>query len=103
ASHHIIRVIQECRQRAATGVEVREEAVERWTRFATERLGRSLWALGSCQTANSYYYDHHGDTPFLRPTSSKQAWQAARTFPLDDYVFETLDREPASVEAALAA
>jgi hypothetical protein len=90
ASHHVIRVITEARRRGATAVEVHEEAAERWTRFATERLGRSLWSLGSCATANSYYFDHHGDTPFLRPTSSTQAWQAARTFPLDDYRFQRL-------------
>jgi cation diffusion facilitator CzcD-associated flavoprotein CzcO len=91
ASHHIVRVIEEARRRQATAVEVREEAAERWTRFAQERLGRSLWSVGSCATANSYYFDHHGDTPFLRPTSSRQAWRAAKRFPLDDYEFRTLD------------
>jgi len=100
ASHHIVRVIKEALQREATAVEVREEAAERWTEFAVERLGRSLWSLGSCATANSYYFDHHGDTPFLRPTSSKQAWRAAKTFPLDDYEFRTLE---AAAEQALAA
>jgi cation diffusion facilitator CzcD-associated flavoprotein CzcO len=94
ASHHIVRVLAEARRRGATAVEVREEAAERWTRFAVDRLARSLWQTGSCETANSYYYDHHGDTPFLRPTSSRQAWRAARTFPLDDYAFE---RRPALV------
>ena len=89
ASHHIVRVIGEARRRGALSVEVREDATERWTNFARERLGRSLWYTGSCQTAHSYYYDHHGDTPFLRPTSSRQAWHAARNFPLDDYRFET--------------
>jgi cation diffusion facilitator CzcD-associated flavoprotein CzcO len=101
ASHHIIRVIQEARSQGATAVEVREEAADRWTRFARERLGRSLWSVGSCATANSYYFDHHGDTPFLRPTSSKQAWRAAKTFPLEDYRFERVsDREPLHAAAA---
>jgi cation diffusion facilitator CzcD-associated flavoprotein CzcO len=90
ASHHIARVIGEARRRGATAVEVSEEATERWTRFAVERLQRSLWHTGTCADSNSYYFDHHGDTPFLRPTSSRQAWRAARTFPLDDYRFETL-------------
>jgi len=85
ASHHIIRVIEETRRRGASAVEVREEAAERWTKFVTERLQRSLWHAGSCATSHSYYFDHHGDTPFLRPTSSDQAWRAARTFPLEDY------------------
>ncbi len=92
ASAHIMRVIREASRRGATAVEVREEAAERWTRFVTERLGRSLWSLGACATANSYYFDQHGDTPFLRPTSSRQAWRAARTFPLDDYEFRGSSR-----------
>ena len=87
ASHHILRVIGEARRRGATAVEVREDAADRWTRFAVERLSRSLWHNGSCATAHSYYFDQHGDTPFLRPTSSEQARRAARTFPLDDYEF----------------
>jgi cation diffusion facilitator CzcD-associated flavoprotein CzcO len=104
ASHHIVRVIEEARRRRATAVEVREEAAERWTRFAQERLGRSLWSVGSCATANSYYFDHHGDTPFLRPTSSRQAWRAAKTFPLDDYEFRTLDpSRAAEAPTAIAA
>src|SRR3954454_19046806 len=85
ASHHIVRVIEEVRRRGAAEVEVREDAADRWTSFAVERLSRSLWHSGSCETANSYYYDHHGRTPVPRPTSSKQAWRAARTFPMSDY------------------
>jgi hypothetical protein len=80
---------------------VRPEAAERWTRFATERLGRSLWQCGACETSNSYYFDRHGDTPFLRPTSSAQAREAARSFPLDDYAFEA--PRPARRETATAA
>ncbi len=102
AAHHIVRVLRETRERGATTVEVREEAADRWTRFAVDRLSRSLWHTGSCATANSYYFDQHGDTPFLRPTSSKQAWRAARTFPLDDYIFNGADRSGAPVERSSA-
>ncbi len=90
ASHHIVRVIEETRRRRATAVEVREQAADSWTQFVTDRLGRSLWSVGACATANSYYFDHNGDTPFLRPTSSRQAWRAAKSFPLDDYRFSRL-------------
>jgi cation diffusion facilitator CzcD-associated flavoprotein CzcO len=105
ASHHIVRVLGEAHRRGATAVEVREKAAERWTRFVVDRLARSLWRAGTCHLANSYYFDHHGDTPFLRPTSSAQAWHAARNFPLDDYVFEGPDdagtaADPAAEPAA---
>jgi cation diffusion facilitator CzcD-associated flavoprotein CzcO len=102
ASHHIIRVISEARRLGASAVEVREEPTQRWTRFATERLHRSLWHTGSCHTSNSYYFDHHGDTPFLRPTSARQAWHAARTFPLEDYRFEVPHPAPGRVETVTA-
>ena len=31
---------------------------------------RSLWFNSNCSTANSYYFDHHGDVPYVRPTSA---------------------------------
>jgi cation diffusion facilitator CzcD-associated flavoprotein CzcO len=89
ASRHITRVIEECRRRGATAVEVRPEATDRFHAFIQKRMSRSLWFTSNCATANSYYFDHHGDTPYLRPTSGRQARHAARTFPLDDYRYST--------------
>jgi cation diffusion facilitator CzcD-associated flavoprotein CzcO len=85
ASTHIIRVITECRRRAATQVEITEEATDRYHAMIQQRMSRSLWFTTNCATANSYYFDHHGDAPYLRPTSARQARRASRTFPLDDY------------------
>jgi cation diffusion facilitator CzcD-associated flavoprotein CzcO len=86
-STHIIRVIEEARRRGAHEVEVRPEATDRWTNFVRARLADSLWHHNACGTSNSYYFDRHGDTPFLRPTSSIQARRASRSFPLEDYSF----------------
>jgi cation diffusion facilitator CzcD-associated flavoprotein CzcO len=86
-STHIVRVIREAQRRGAREVEVRDDATDRWTEDVRERLANSLWHHNSCGTANSYYFDHHGDTPFLRPTSAAQARKASRTFPLEDYIF----------------
>ena len=90
ASRHITRVIQEAQRRGATEVEVTEAATERFFAFVQKRLAGSLWFTSNCATANSYYFDHHGDVPFLRPTSARQAERAARSFPLDDYRYATL-------------
>ena len=87
ASNHIVRVITEFHRRGASAVEVHEGAADRWTEFARERMSHSVWALGNCATANSYYYDQHGDTTYIRPTSAREAWHASRTFALDDYEF----------------
>jgi cation diffusion facilitator CzcD-associated flavoprotein CzcO len=87
-SRHITRVIEECRRRGATEVEVKPEATDRFHAKVERRMTGSLWLNSNCSTANSYYFDHHGDVPFLRPTSGRQAARAARTFPLDDYRYE---------------
>jgi cation diffusion facilitator CzcD-associated flavoprotein CzcO len=85
ASRHIVRVIEEARRRGATEVEVTQDATDRFFAFVEKRMAGSLWFSSNCATANSYYFDHHGDVPFLRPTSGRQARRAAASFPLDDY------------------
>ncbi len=97
ASAHVVRVLQEARRRDRDVVAVRPEAAQRWTRFAVERMGRSLWQQGTCAPARSYYFDHHGDTPFLRPTTAAEAARAAASFPLEDYVYE---HSPAAARSA---
>ena len=87
ASKHIVRVIDECRRRGATEVEVTEEATDRYHEFVLRRMSRALLYGSNCATANSYYYDQHGDTPYLRPSSGRAAFKAARSFPIDDYRF----------------
>ena len=97
ASRHIVRVIEEAHRRGAVEVEVRQDATDRYHEFVQERMVKSLFYGSNCATANSYYFDHHGDTPYLRPTSGRQAHRASRTFPLDDYRFKLPDREPVAV------
>ena len=53
-------------------------------------MAGSVWLTSNCATANSYYFDHHGDVPYLRPTSARAADRASRTFPLDDYRYRSL-------------
>ena len=103
-SRHVVRVLEEARRRGATAVEVTPEATDRFFAMVEGRLEHSLWKTGNCATANSYYYDHHGDTPYLRPTSSWQARRAAANFPLDDYRYERLGNGsgPVAVPAARA-
>jgi cation diffusion facilitator CzcD-associated flavoprotein CzcO len=91
-SAHIVRVITEARRRGATAVEARPEATALWTERMRARLAGSLFNTNGCATANSYYFDHHGDLPYLRPTSSAAAFRSARGFPLDDYHYRTPTR-----------
>lgn len=89
ASAHIVRVVRETRRRGATAVEVTQEATDEWTDEMRRRMEVSLFQNNGCGSANSYYFDHHGDTPYLRPTSSAAARRASRTFPFEHYRFRT--------------
>jgi cation diffusion facilitator CzcD-associated flavoprotein CzcO len=84
---HVIRIVREAQRRGTPEVEVKEEAAERWTAMVREKLEGSLWFHSACDGSNSYYFDRHGDTPYLRPTSSLQARRAGRRVPFDDYIW----------------
>jgi cation diffusion facilitator CzcD-associated flavoprotein CzcO len=100
ASRHITRVIEECRRRGATQVEVKQEATDRFFAFVERRMAKSLWYTSNCATANSYYFDHHGDVPFMRPTSGRQAHRASKRFPLDDYSYSARSNGSRALERA---
>jgi cation diffusion facilitator CzcD-associated flavoprotein CzcO len=100
-SHHIVRVLGEAQRRGATAVEVRPEAVERFMRFVRGRTAEALPLSRACDAAGTYYRDHHGEVSLLRPTSSMQAWAAARRFPLEDYEFRSAQAAGALARAGL--
>lgn len=64
ASAHIVRVVGEADRLGSTAVEVREDATSRWTAVMRARMATSLFNTNNCGAAHSYYFDHHGDTPF---------------------------------------
>jgi cation diffusion facilitator CzcD-associated flavoprotein CzcO len=87
---HVVRVLGEARRRRATAVEVRPEAVARFMAFVRGRTRNALPLSARCDSAGTYYRDHHGEVTLLRPTSSLQAVLASRRFPLDDYEYRSL-------------
>ncbi|MGW6620974.1 flavin-containing monooxygenase [Nocardia sp. NPDC055002] len=85
-TRHILRCLHHARANDADRIEVTEEANDRYFREMLARRGDQVFWDESCVTANSYYFDKHGDVP-LRPTSTiESAWRSGH-FPLTDYVF----------------
>ena len=84
---HMDRLFTELQRREATTFEVTDAANATFLDDMTDRVGHSIFALGSCGTANSYYFNQHGEATLLRPTSTLNAYRAASSFPLDDYAF----------------
>jgi cation diffusion facilitator CzcD-associated flavoprotein CzcO len=103
ASTHISRVLEEAYRHGADRVEVSEEATDRYHQGVLERMSDSIWFSSRCDGANSYYFDHHGDVPYVRPTTGREAIKAARSFPLSDYRYESLRTAPEPEREAVAA
>jgi cation diffusion facilitator CzcD-associated flavoprotein CzcO len=84
---HMGRLLGEVRRRGASTFEVREPANEEFLGRVTELLEDSVFNLGSCATARSYYFNQHGEPALLRPTSTISAHREAESFPLEDYAY----------------
>ena len=84
---HMSRLLREVQRRGATTFEVSEQANEQFLDRVTRKLGDSVFLLGSCSTARSYYFNQHGEAAILRPTSTVNAFREADRFPLDDYAY----------------
>ena len=85
-SRHIVRCLKRARKDRATSVEVRPEANRRYFESMLSRRKNQVFFRGSCGTANSYYFDRHGDAPFRASPTLEAAWRSAH-FDLDDYAF----------------
>jgi cation diffusion facilitator CzcD-associated flavoprotein CzcO len=79
------RLFSEVKRRGATTFEVTEEANTAFLDRMTELLGESLFTIGNCASAHSYYFNPAGEPTLLRPTSTETAVEDASTFPLTDY------------------
>ena len=84
---HLERLLGEVRRRGASTFEVTDPANEAFLGWVTERLGDSVFTLGSCATARSYYFNQHGEAALLRPSSTINTHREAQSFPLDDYSY----------------
>jgi cation diffusion facilitator CzcD-associated flavoprotein CzcO len=99
-ARHIVRCLSRAREWGSTAVEISAEANRRYWEAMLARRDRQVFFSGTCSTANSYYFDDHGDAPFRPASTPEVAWRSAH-FDLDDYRFSSLDRERRS--PALAA
>jgi cation diffusion facilitator CzcD-associated flavoprotein CzcO len=81
------RLFGELKRRGATTFEVTEAANTRYLDLMTELLGDSLFTLGNCASARSYYFNPGGEATLLRPMTTRRAVAEASRFPLSDYAF----------------
>lgn len=82
---HMDRLFGEVKRRGAMTFEVTEDANTRYLDRMTELVGHSVFNLGNCASARSYYFNPHGEATLLRPMPTRTAMREASRFPLSDY------------------
>ena len=92
-TRHAVRCLAEARRRRAPTIEIRREPHDAFFEAILRRQESSLLFNNNCAGANSYYFDHHGDAPFMRPSSGIELWWHSRTFDLDHYRFAPLPEQ----------
>ncbi|MFC7504166.1 flavin-containing monooxygenase, partial [Nocardioides sp. GCM10030258] len=85
-SRHIVRALREARRRSSTRVEVTAEANDAYFQRMLGRRPQQVFFRDACATANSYYFDAHGDVPLRPALTLETKWEAAR-YDLDDYTY----------------
>lgn len=84
---HMQRLFTAMCERGADVFEISQEANDDFLARMTDKVGDSVFSLGQCSTANSYYFNQHGEATLLRPTATVSAHRAAASFPLEDYSY----------------
>jgi cation diffusion facilitator CzcD-associated flavoprotein CzcO len=85
-THHIVRCLKHARHTQTDRVEITPQANARYFATMMRRRHTQVFWHQSCGSANSYYFDKHGDVA-LRPSTTPQVAWHSHTFPLTDYAF----------------
>lgn len=88
-TRHFLRCHREARRSGATWVEVKQDAHDKYFDYVLRRKKDTVFN-NNCGASNSYYFDKHGDSAILRPSSAPEAWWDSRTFRLSDYEYRSL-------------
>lgn len=81
------KLLNEVKRRGADTFEVTEEANTRFLDQMTRQVRDTVFAVGHCESARSYYFNPHGEATLLRPMTARAAIRQASEFPLSDYHF----------------
>ncbi|AMW20088.1 flavin-containing monooxygenase [Mycobacteroides chelonae] len=84
--HHILRCLKKARRSGATRIEISESANARFFQSVLARRKHQVFYSANCATANSYYFDQHGDVPW-RAATTPEIILRSKTFSLGDYHF----------------
>lgn len=86
-SRHLVRCLQAARKRNANYIEVKQASHDADFQHVLSKMPDTVFAAGSCSLSRSYYFNKHGDSPFIRPSNSFATWWQSHFFSMDHYDF----------------
>lgn len=87
-TRHLVRCLKAAEKRDANYIEVKQSANDKNFEKIQKRAKNTIFQFGNCASSNSYYIDRHGDSPFIRPTTSLEAWLTSCFFRMSNYSFK---------------
>jgi cation diffusion facilitator CzcD-associated flavoprotein CzcO len=75
---YIVRLLKAAKKRDVNFIEVKADDQLREHREILRKRESEIFFSGSCETANTYYYDRFGDTPNFRPSNHPRMWADSR-------------------------
>jgi len=97
---YIVRCLKEASQQKATYVEVKQSFHDAYFALMQKMSKNTLFVNGSCSTANSYYFDRHGDASLPTPFPPIWRWFRVRFSSLKSHRFEAQVPEEVKQTAA---
>lgn len=88
ASHHLARCLRAAAKRNANYFEIKQSAHDEDFEKVLRKRRNMVMFTSNCTSANSYYFDRHGDVPAIRPSSYLAHWLWSRTFSMRSYRFD---------------
>ncbi|MCG2635146.1 MAG: NAD(P)/FAD-dependent oxidoreductase [Gammaproteobacteria bacterium] len=88
-TRHLVRCLKGARRKQANYIEIKRAAHDKNLARMLKNSKNTLLLHGNCTGSNSYYFDKHGDIPFIRPVSSLGMWLKSHTFSLNNYRYDT--------------
>jgi cyclohexanone monooxygenase len=82
---HLAKCLKTAKKRRANYIEVKQTAHDRdFAKVLKQRENCVLYA-GNCATSNTYYYDHNGDAPLIRPATHFGSWIRSHFINMNNY------------------
>ncbi|RLA44707.1 MAG: NAD(P)/FAD-dependent oxidoreductase [Gammaproteobacteria bacterium] len=87
-TRHLTRCLKAAEKRNANYIEVKQSANDKNFKKIQKRAKYTIFQSGNCGGSNSYYIDRHGDSPFIRPSTSIEHWLTSCFFRMSNYNFK---------------